>query len=217
MINPLDIKKTEHGNWLRSLTLMAQGLYTFTTGATSIDVLLRIQGYPFLVTDTTVAAGGTDSINFTGALGSHPLYAILFDIAPETDAVECILRTGAGGSYSSGASDYLWASYFAASDTGTGNQVDAADSEIRLGNSIGNAAGEHISGLVLIPMPSGTTYAKRAYGVTGSTDSGAVELGRFFSGRRAATTAITDVQLLFDSGQVAADSRASLYAFPGTE
>lgn len=164
-----------------------------------------------LIASSTVATGGVDSIDFTGALtGAFNAYWLTFNGAPETDNVELWARFGVGGAYNAGAGAYKWA-FFVSRDAATNASVGSTgDTEITLANGLGNNTGEHVSADLLIHGPASSLH-KRILSISGGGTTSTSENAHFGSGKLSDATVQTDIQILFSSGQIAAGGTAALY------
>ena len=210
MIDPTKIQPTVHGTWIRSLSQALRELYTFTTGGTSIDVQLPIQGYPYVIDEETVAAGGADYVEFTWTAAQYKGLSVEFNLLPETDGVDFYVQFYIAGALEVGAADFEWTTGTIDPTPGDTPRGDASDSEIQLlgQTAAGNASGEGFAGSFRIdsqevrPKLAGvghlviTTGAGRTVYFSGSYIGGA--------------GACTGVRITPSSGQVAAGSYVAL-------
>lgn len=128
----------------------------------------------------------------------------LIDIVPQTDTADlwCRVGTGAGPTYASGASDYMWQFQRATSGAVASGVADDADSEIHLALNLGTGTGESLSGFASIRVPSGTAVYKPikwSLGHLNATPAGITAEG---SAHYAATTAITAMRFLCSTGNI---------------
>ena len=138
--------------------------------------------------------------------GGYHSYTLKGWAIPVTDGATLFGRVNNGGGILSGAADYNWAGTQYPIGAAASNQGDPSDSEIQisLATPIGSAAGEGVSFVISI---LGTTGAALLHSITwraaGTSNGGFRTIffgGGFYIG--AATTALTEFQLLFSSGNI---------------
>lgn len=147
----------------------------------------------------TVTANNSATMSFTGYMTSaYKSYTLkLYNILPATDAADLLLRVGAGGSYYN--SDYQFQFF--------GQAIADAETSFFIDDKISSTASYGgLSGTIKILNPSNTVSPKAIFSETLGADSAyfgsaeyAITAGNYYG----ANTAITDVQLLFSSGNVA--------------
>lgn len=154
----------------------------------------------------SATASASSVITFSNNIDStYDTYVVVFNkVVPATDAQDLWMRVETGGStIQSGAGDYSWAAhYFTTANSGSNS---SADTEITFytGGGWGGATDEHGNGFIFIhdPNDSGSdTYINATYALERS-DSVLLE-GRL-AGRYEEVTAVTGVQFLFASGNIA--------------
>lgn len=126
------------------------------------------------------------------------------DLVPATDDVLLFVRVKEGGSFQSDATDYDWTYR----PEGGSPTTDTSDSEIEIGDpdathAIGSAAGEFVSGEVVIRRPLGTSLtkiisARISYEAADGTLRQSFGAGRYITN----SNALQGVQLLFESGNL---------------
>lgn len=164
---------------------------------------LRNTGAPIgggWTTISTQTASASATINFTGLVSTYDVYRVLLiHVVPTTDNVALWLRTSTdnGATYDAGASDYQ-------------NGDGTAAAQIRVDDpgatSLGNAAGEALSGTVSGIGLSGTTTSKMFMVDTFNVISDGTLRGRRAGATGGARMAITDIdaiQFLMSSGTIA--------------
>lgn len=155
---------------------------------------------------TPAAAASVDITSILSA--SYDVYQIVFDLVPATDDVELYVRTDTnnGASFDAGATNYA---YFTTTDRpgDSSNENSAGANAVVLANTnagagVGNAANEHITGVITITSRgSGTLYPLLTY--EGAYLDASTRLRRSEgTGSRLAAGAIDAVQLLFSSGNI---------------
>ena len=130
MIDPLSVKPTEHGTWLRSLNRTLQGLYTFTSGNEYITL-----GLPPQVTQNP---GGTPLANTLYA-GLIPKAWIRFNMA--TDAIGDSLNVSSITDGAAGIDTINWDRDFASGNYAISGAAvnDAGNQTLSLGYSYSSA------------------------------------------------------------------------------
>ncbi len=157
------------------------------------------------------------SVNFTTGIDStYNAYLIVGNLRPATDDVELWLRTDSSGgaSFDAGASDYRYGAILI--DTG-GTSTLSASTATRMsiaGNaaasrSVGNDADQGVSFAIWMHSPSSTSLTKRFNYHSGFEQADEGAYGHVNgSGMRDSTSAVNAVQLLFESGNIAAGTVA---------
>tara|TARA_Y100000310_G_scaffold342714_1_gene447058 strand:+ start:4061 stop:4936 length:876 start_codon:yes stop_codon:yes gene_type:complete len=159
-----------------------------------------------LVRIGTAAASSSASLTITGLDSTYDTYYIeIADVVPADDNVALFLRLGDSGGIDSGATDYEWhtadvavsvATYSGAASTG------AAEIRISAGG-VGSAAGEGAGASLVLHRPGDGSTRPILSGTRASTDNGGVLKGGFLIGERSAVITLTQVQILFASGDIA--------------
>lgn len=131
-------------------------------------------------------------------------FLVLFEhVLPATDGAELFLRTSTdgGSTFDSGLSDYEWNYLGLAAAVGV-STGDNADSEIQIAEAIGNVAGEGVRGELRCFLPNSANSVGFTWhvGYFNSSSNTTVLTGQ---GRRIATTDVTDIRFLMDSGNIA--------------
>jgi len=172
------------------------------------------------VTPTFAAAGGggscvlleqhtassSASLDFTTFISStYDTYVFeLLNVLPATSTADLWMRVGTGGgpTWDTGA-NYTWA-YLQYSQIPNGaNLGNAGDTKMKIGNSLINTATKGASGRVELFSPQSTSVHKQFIGHLSITDSSGNYVGAQIGSLYAATTALTGVQVLFSSGNIA--------------
>lgn len=155
-----------------------------------------------LITATTASSDAT--IEFSGLSSTYAAYKVIYtDLDPASDGVQVLMRTGtgAGPTYDSGASDYIW-SFWTSYQAGSFNTADAADSEIQISDAVGTGTSEVANGEVTIYDPSSTSNHCMITSISTMINSSGNTFNTFGGGRRASTTAVTGIQFLLSSGNI---------------
>lgn len=146
------------------------------------------------------------SVDFTDLSSAYQAYLLVFDsFLPATDAVNLILRTSTdnGSSFDASGGDYAWAVTQSLNGT-VGGSGNAGDSEITLNKeTIGNVAGEEISGRVVVYDPSASNYTKVTWEAIHRRASDQQPCALAGGAEREEAAAVDAVQLLFSSGNIA--------------
>ena len=160
------------------------------------------------------AASTSASLDQTGLDSTYDTYAIvLSDIVPTTDSALPAIRFGDSGGFDSGASDYAWHASYGDNTSGSyGGTISSGETFIRLGNSVGSAAGEGIGGVFFLSRPSDGTARPMLHGTFAGigTSSGTPVFGGNLVAIRLAVITLDRVQFLFTSGNVGT-GRMSVY------
>lgn len=157
---------------------------------------------------SVVASGAVSSAAQVDiSIGSADMYEVEFQqMAPTTDAVNPELRFSQSSSFLAGASDYAWQIFrraVAGANAGFAEE-DAADSEIQLSGSVGNAAGEYFTGKFRIWRPSAASFYKEVLCEFAYFDSsGNMRMGAAHGRLAANTNAIDGIRFRFSSGDIA--------------
>ena len=159
----------------------------------------------------TISASNDATIDFTGIDGTYDVYFITgTNLVPAVDNNDFYVRTSIASSFKSGASDYSW-DYFAFNVGGTGNVVDASDSEIEILRAIGNDAGRSMSFNLYLHGPSNTALNKKLlYKASGTTTAGVLQSNTGSGTYLGGTQAIDGIRFLFSGGNIAS-GEISLY------
>lgn len=150
------------------------------------------------ISATTASNDATIEFSLTGSFAEYELHCL--NVIPATDDQEIIIRTStdSGVSFDAGASDYGWRS-----NNNGATATLATDAEIRIAApNVGNVnPGEGVSVWLTIIRPAEATFTAIQW-QHGGVDSG----GNFFGGdgfsQRLAAEDVTDIQVLFESGNV---------------
>lgn len=167
---------------------------------------------------TQTISSAVASVDFTtGIDSSYKAYAIVLShIRPSSDGSDLWLRTSTntGVSFDSGASDYA-TTEISISGTSTFASVnDQAEAQIELAFGVGNALNESYSGIAYLFNPSDSTHYKQIL-TDGALFKSNGQLARYLSGGARLDTADIDaVQILMDSGNIAAGT-LTLYGLAG--
>lgn len=222
VIDPTQIRATEHGTWLRTLSQAIRGLYTFTAGNEYITLGTALQittdpagtpvantlyrGYGRLVLlSTQVITVAVATVDESAMLTSKYSRYIWMGtrVVPATDNVDAFLRVESGGSVKSGAADYGWAHSVVTATPAAADNGDNSDSEITMGLAVGSDTGEAMDFVVQIGDPSDTTLYKQIMFDQGNRSAAALVVRAMGNGQYiGATAAITGLQFLFSSGNV---------------
>lgn len=151
------------------------------------------------------------SIDITGVFGdSLNLYELEFQcLTPATDGTHLRLKYSTdGGATWEGGTNYMWASQTGAYDevAVVNSQNNADNSTVIVGQSatvrMGNAAGEIVSGYVVLCNLPSTTLRKQIFGRMAWRDAGGANVNAVIGGMFNTTTAINGVQITVNSGNV---------------
>lgn len=135
--------------------------------------------------------------------GTYDAYEIIFtSVLPVSDASLFYLRTGNGGAFDSGASDYNYVHTRLISGSATANVNGSSNSpEILISGNVGNGSAEGISGKIIIYSASESAIETSFdYSCTGSDSETRYVNG---SGRRKESAAHDRIRFLFSSGNIA--------------
>jgi hypothetical protein len=173
-------------------------LYQHVSGLSNSWVLLDEQ-----------TASSSASLDFTGIDSTYDLY--IFDIesiAPATDGAEFLIRISqdSGSTWKSGITDYEYVMVGRGSDGGTIGLDSAGTSSILIGENLGSAAAESLSGRLELRNPSDTTKYKHIIGQTchwDNTGTSHLEMQSIGGSYNADTNAINGVQFLMSTGNIA--------------
>jgi hypothetical protein len=199
-------------------TAAGDRLMCYATAANTVEVMsveteAAAGGGGLVLIDTEVASS-TALLTLTGMDTTYDHYlCVMHKLLPATDGTKPQVRLGDSSGIDSGASDYAWAQErfnFAASPSAA--QVgDDADSEMNIknANAIGNDATTdaglhgffHLSGSGAMPAIMGSNV---------SHDNATSWQHINFGGARLSNITVTQVQFMFESGDVAS-GRFSLY------
>jgi len=153
----------------------------------------------------TVAASDSATITVTGLDSIYDTYLIAgSDLVPATDGANLFLRFGDSGGIDSGASDYEY--HVANSSPGSAAYGSASSSAAysanELGTDDGNAAGEGHGFVLFLHRPGDGASRPAVSGTHTRIDSGGSLLGGPVIGSRTAVITLTQIQLLYDSGNI---------------
>lgn len=192
-----------------------------TTVATTAFVQAAASSGGGLTLLSTATAAGSATINFNNFLSStYETYLLVISgLVPATNATVPFIRvgTGAGPTYQSGASDYTWSVDIGRAAAGSWNTTgDTADSEIEtVFYPVVNTTTYSFNANIDIYSPTASIYT-HITGVTSHFDStnSQVNTGNF-AGIYLATTAVTSIQVLMSSGNIAS-GEFKLYGYKKT-
>lgn len=150
-------------------------------------------------------ASASASLDFTAFLSStYDTYQFeLLNVLPATTTADLWMRagTGAGPTWDTGG-NYTWA-YFQYSQIPNGAHLgSAADTKMKLGNSLIDTATKGASGHVELFSPESTSVHKQFTAQLTMTDSSGNYVGAQVGSIYLSTTALTGVQFLFSSGNI---------------
>lgn len=168
-------------------------------------------------TDCTISGGGgvtpeehtassSASLDFTAFIsGSYDTYVCtLVNVLPATSTADLLIRLGTGGgpTWDTGA-NYTYAYFQASQIPNTASLGGSGGTSIKIAHSLGNTSTDGYSGKVQLFNPGSTSVHKlvRANGV--DVDSSGNFLTSDASGRYSSTTAVTGIQFLMSSGNIA--------------
>ena len=191
------------GSWDRSRLV---GYFRTGATATALRNAFRISnpGERLQIVDRFTASSDA-SITISDITYSK-LFVEIVNLVPATDDVELFFRVGLNGTIDSGASAYAWSNHVFYS--GTGEAVNTADSKIELigasgSNDISNVASEggvcgELNVVGLTAAAATIVYGRGLYPALA---------GEVFqwqgAGRHLTTSAQDDIQILFNSGNIA--------------
>lgn len=170
-------------------------------GGAAFETISVSSGWVPIKTVTASAVASVDFINGSGGVvfdSTYKVYAVVFsNVAPATDNTDFNFRTGNGGSFDSGASDYIYY-YFTPQDGGTG----ATLSRIALIAGVGSDTNENSSGILYIHQPANAALETVVVGagtfLSVTNDQKLVTFG----GRRIENAAHDRIQFFFTSGNI---------------
>ena len=218
-----------------STDLILPGAASITTAAGDIAVMYEYASADWRCVSYTkasgaaVAGGGAWNLIETGVASSsasitlnpisttYDTYVIMgSDLVPATDDVEAWFRIGDSSGIDSGAGDYSWfvqGKDLNAAATHLYNYSEA-DTKIALCETgielTGNQAGEGFGFVLWLHNPSDSTMRPSVSFVSTMSNQGTNYAGWHGGGHREAVLTITQVQFLFQSGNIAT-GRCSLY------
>ena len=107
----------------------------------------------------SASASASSSIDFTGMDSTYDEYRVkIVNLVSASDNVQLFARIAESGpTWKSGAADYRWSYNLNLDDASNVPLGDVSDSEIKMAINIGNAAGESLSGEIVINKPSETS------------------------------------------------------------
>jgi len=183
-----------HPPLYRTPTSVAETLtqHTASIASHTASIASIVQGDPVLAVAT---ASGDTTMDFEMTGGYEEYHIHVYDAIPSTDSVVARLRTSSDGgvTFDSGATDYTW---------DKNGSLDADDTGIAISGSVGSGANEGLSTLIKIFRPSETNYtlitaAGHFVNISGYITQSTTD------GKRKQNAAVTHIQLLFSSGNVA--------------
>jgi len=165
----------------------------------------------------TSVASSSASITLNPISTTYDTYVIIgADLVPATDDVEAWFRIGDSSGIDSAGGDYHWFVQGRNLDSSTDHlfATHETDTKIALcetgGELTGNQAGEGFGFVLWLHNPSDSTMRPSVSFVSTFSNQGAVYGGWHGGGQRRAVLTITQVQFLFESGNIAT-GRCSLY------
>jgi hypothetical protein len=150
--------------------------------------------------DATVEFTGLDTANYSS------FFVVINNLNPATNATNVYFRVGTGATptWQSGAADYSWAKYYM--PTAFQSIYDASDSEIEISGTgqISNNANCSYSGKIWVHDPGTSKYTvvNGDFAHMPSYDVTAI-MGGNYHGQFKSTTAVTGLQFLMSSGNIA--------------
>ena len=175
---------------------------------------------PVLI-DTQTAAGSSALAFVTGFDDTYDRYELeICSLKPANNGVLALLRvgTGAGPTWQTGA-NYRWVVNYMGANFGTGNHTSTAATSIQLASSngsltLGNGAGKNGNAIIRFNNPEASDFCE--IHVAGSyTTQGDDHVSFWGGGRYNVAGAITGMQILLDSGNIASGV-ARLRGWPKT-
>lgn len=153
---------------------------------------------------TSVDIGSGLDIN-VAINSTYDVYVVLVNNAiPQTDAVDAYIRTGNGGTFDSGSTDYRYGVYsIIAADSPNAGAVSATDASavILTDAGIGNTSTEGLSGSIFIYNSQTTSHTRFLYNLAYGNSGEETILG--FSGGARKEGAVHDrFRFLFSSGNI---------------
>ena len=180
--------------------------YQFKSSAWVVDegyLTVSTAGLRFVEKQTL---SSVSEATFTSLSSDYFMYELLIDnLQPATDGDSLYFRTSAdnGSSYDSGASDYGWLRGGRNVSAGALTGGSDADTEIQLfGATIGNAAGEGVSGIIRIYNPGGTGFTRITWEIYFRITTGSAH-AVYGGGDRRAAAAVDAVRLFYNTGNIA--------------
>jgi hypothetical protein len=186
-----------------TLTIVAGTGVTLTTDAGTDALTINASGEWVKV--SSAVASNSATLDFTLPSGYLNFKIVISNLVPATDAVNLWLRTSAnnGSSYDAGASAYRYNNSFVSAAgviTGTGSAANAA---MVVGGQIGNDSQELLCGELLVYDPADSSKNTSLTWNTIYTTAGGSTNGVFGGGIRLAAEALTNLRLMFSSGNIA--------------
>lgn len=149
---------------------------------------------------STATASSSATITFTGLSSTYAVYVVYFyNVQPVTDNVHMRMRTSSdnGSTYDSGASDYQWSR-----QRGSATDASAADDNIDMSQTFGNASNEINSGFINIYDPAGAHYTEITFDMSYMNNITVLSY-IFGSGVRQSTSGVNAIQFYMSSGNIA--------------
>ncbi|MGI9297619.1 MAG: hypothetical protein ACR2QC_06955 [Gammaproteobacteria bacterium] len=174
-----------------TLTPKGAGVVSITGASTWQEISAR----------TTASSDAT--VAFTWAGITYKMVVIqMNNVLPATDDVDLYIRTSTNGgsSYDSGAADYKWGV-----DAATRSDVSDAQiiANVASPNAVGNAAGEGLSGIIIVHDPANTARTTITTNLGYTLPSAAAALRTNAFGQRLSAADVDGVQFSFSSGNIA--------------
>ena len=200
---------TATGNIVQANTIKDSGGNTLWTsdGAGNLSSLnTALAGNLRLL--STQTASGASSVSFTSGIDStYDVYIFKFiDVNPATDAQSFSFQCGTGSGYGLTVTSTFFQAEHNENGTGAGlsyqTSLDLAQSTSyqKLTQTIGNGADECCAGELFLFNPASTTYVKHFYSTFSSTHYNDRMVNDFTGGYFNLTTAITQIDFKFASG-----------------
>jgi len=195
-------------------TTQSPGTNNTTVATTAYVDAAAVSGGGILLL-ASASASASPSLNFaSGITSTYDAYELkMCGLVPATDAVTPWVRvsTDGGSSYVS-TSSYTWCTV----GEGTGTGTSASDTKMVMrsaGGTMGNAAGESMSGQVEFFMPSSSALYKQFKShITFADTSGNCSVTCVAAMNYKSTTAINAIQILVSSGNITSGA-AYLFAY----
>ena len=180
--------------------------YQFKSSAWVLDEGYLVVGTAGLRFVEKQTLSSVSEATFTSLSSDYFMYELLIDnLQPATDGDSLYFRTSSdnGSSYDSGASDYGWLRGGRNVSAGALTGGSDADTEIQLfGATIGNAAGEGVSGIIRIYNPGGTGFTRITWEIYFRITTGSAH-AVYGGGDRRSAAAVDAVRLFYNTGNIA--------------
>ena len=189
--------------------------YLRTTGSAALEFATLPAAVWTLI--GTQEASASASLTQTGLDSTYDTYAIVIsDLVPASDNQKLWLRVGDSGGIDSGASDY---GYHRMNVSHVSNlyvgEVNATSSEIVITGGVGSTAGEGAGAVLFIHRPGDGSAVPIISGTWTCIDLNTVTLGGTVHAQRLSVITLTQVNILFASGNIAS-GRMSVYGISHT-